>query len=402
MIVYNKSNYKIKLIFYIAMLSQFTSILRAIGLYNPSIIIQVIKVIVSLTFWIGFLIRFRRIKFNNVEWMLIIIPVLSAFFGLIKYGATRDFFSSVFNPLNFMIIISYIKNFYYIESKAFFEKMSNNMIIVLFISLLMYEIMPFIGYKVYTVGKTSVPFVLPLIFYISYSNKYRALITLFLLIIASKRGVILATFAALFLFFKTNKIVSKKTSRIMLISIFLFFIFILLYTSNYKNYSDIKFEGLVPLLSKIERLNPLSDRFNLMKDARVVEIISSVKGLDNFGEYLIGGGAGYTYEFEFSKTLDLDRHNTHFTPTSIMTKYGIVYMILIYYYILSTVKIAMKYRKVNNIIYLLGIYVFASMIYSFTAFTMYTEYINIVSIAMIRSFDVRVLNKLNDLQKCKS
>ena len=217
-----------------------------------------------------------------------------------------------------------------------------------------------------------------------------------LLVIASKRGVLMVLVFIFGCFLLFSKTVRRRNKFIGLISIMFIIVMITLYTSNINNIHNFHIIQMQPLLYKLHRMNPLGDNFGLYlsNDPRVNEVRSAFRYFD-FRTFLLGGGPGFTYDFfdVNSKLLEVNRHNTHFTPVSLLTKYGVIYVSIIYIYLLSVVFSNRKKFKSRNIYCVILLYIIGSIAYTFVSFGIYINYLMLAFIGLIKNYEENVCSE---------
>jgi hypothetical protein len=76
---------------------------------------------------------------------------------------------------------------------------------------------------------------------------------------------------------------------------------------------------------------------DLLSGGRISEIKSSTNSLSTL-DILFGKGPGYTYHFDglTAEHENSEYSNVHFTPVNFLTKYGLFFTVIIFYYLLST------------------------------------------------------------------
>lgn len=367
---------------------QILSVLRAATIYNTGYIQNYTQIGISLFIILIFMRNLRKIKMTPVEIVLLLVPIIYFLFGVMINGLNRDLFADTYTSASFIIIYIVFRNSRYILDEQTQLRIANIMFWGLLISTIIYTVFPLIGFRIFSVGRTSIQFILPLLTFLIFKKRGKFSLHLILLVLASKRGVLLAAGATIFIFGLMNKKI-KRTVRFGVVSLVLLLAFSITFitlepTRIYKMPVQTQ-----RMLMKTMYVNPLSEYNQLESDARIREIKYAMKPLIEKPIILLtGNGPGYTYEF-YSSSGELDddsRHNVHFSPVTIYTRYGLFYFIVFYWLISSTLVkslLKMKRKKVIPEYEMLILYVFASFINSFTAFTLYNEYIFIIFVAIL-------------------
>jgi hypothetical protein len=367
---------------------QILSILRATAIYNTSFLAIYSSLIVSLVMVYYSLIKIKNIKFNLVEIILLVIPLFYLLFGLLINNSYRDMASDTYNAMFFVILIVYMRSLKINFDKEMQIKFANWMFIGLSISTITYWVAPLVGVTVYSVGATSIFFIFPLIVFFLNKQQIKFLVVLVLLVLASKRGVLLGVFSILLVIGLGNKNIKPILRAIIVVSITMLFASILYITISPDRISQTP-EQLQPMLYKTMLVNPLSEYNRLEDDPRVREVIYAMKPLIENPVFLITGmGAGYTYEY-FSvddSLIQEDYHNVHFTPVTIFTRYGFIYTIVLYGYILSVIFINYKKLKRKKLSFentVLLFYLIGGLVNSFTAYTIYLDYLFVIALGIL-------------------
>ncbi|UCZ52948.1 hypothetical protein LGQ02_19545 [Bacillus shivajii] len=367
---------------------QILSILRATAIYNTSFLAVYSSLLISLVMVLFFMTKLNKVRFTVVEIILLFFPLIYFLFGFLINDSYRDLVADTYNALFFVMLIVYMRSQNINFDKELQIKFANWMFIGLVISTISYWVAPFIGFNVFSVGGTSIFFVFPLIVYLFNKQYLKFIIVLILLIIASKRGVLLGVLSVLLIVGFGNANMKPIVRALMVISVTMIFASIIFFTLSPDKFNQFP-ERIQPLLYKTMFVNPLSEYNRIESDARVREVIYAMKPLiDNPVLLITGMGAGYTYEyFSSDGTLIREAHkNVHFTPIAIFTRYGPIYTLIIYGYILSIIiinyrRLQRKKLSIENTILLF--YLIAGLINSFTAYTIYLDYLFIMALGIL-------------------
>src|SRR5690606_5750273 len=88
--------------------------------------------------------------------------------------------------------------------------------------------------------------------------------------------------------------------------------------------------------------------------------------------YLLGGGAGFTYDMYYMGEFRPNMHNTHFSPVSLVIRYGVPLTLL--FYILILISFSRLYNQLlyfqqeNKMARMMYYYCIGAFVFSFTAF----------------------------------
>lgn len=139
-------------------------------------------------------------------------------------------------------------------------------------------------------------------------------------------------------------------------AIFTFFVFIIAFKKKHLlkyilitliggvliNYMFVNFNDNVAvsrLIGTVEKFNESEGSIGAAEDvggSRAVEVELILKDMTGGLDYLLGKGLGYTYTFEFNNISKVNA-NAHFTPVAFLSKYGVIFTIFIYYFMLSII-----------------------------------------------------------------
>lgn len=379
---------------------QLVGILRSAAIYNTSFIANYSNALISLFLIVLFALNLKNIKLNLVEIILLFYPILHLLFGVIVNGISRHTVSDLYTAVFFAILIIFMRNTSFIFSKNLQVKFANWMFWGLLVSILSYKLAPLLGLRIYSVGIISIFSLYPLIVYFYNGNRLKLIITIILILLGGKRGVILSGLLAL-LFIGVGQKNIKKPIRIFVVLSAVVFIFSLFYMSiSPERISKLPSE-VQPMFYRMMHTNPFSEYNRIGTDARVLEVKGAMKPIvENPFYFLTGKGSGYAYEYidannEFVTLL----HNTHFSPVTILSRFGVVYTLALYFFIVKTIFIGLRKMRRNGLGFeskILLLYTIASFINSFTAFTLYIDYLFILSLGLLNNkniFDNKIILK---------
>lgn len=366
---------------------QIIGILRATAIYNTSYLANLSNVLLSLFGIILFMINLKRMKFKYSEIFLLLYPITNFIYGLFANGFNRNTLSHIFTSVFFAILLVYMRNINFDFKEKIEIKHANWMFWGLFTSIILYKIAPLVGVRVYSVGVISIYSLFPLIVYFQNRKKTKFLGVITLIILGGKRGVLLSGLLT-FLFVGLGHRSIKKSTRIgIILSGFIFLMGIFYITSSPIRVSYLPGQ-LQPMLYRMMYTNPFSEYNLIQSDVRVLEVKGAMTPIiENPVGFLLGRGVGYSYEyFDAQGNFVENLHNTHFSPVSILSRYGIVYTLVLYCLILKIIYlnfIKMRRKKLSKENQVLLIYAIASFINSFTVFTIYIDYLFIISLALL-------------------
>lgn len=368
---------------------QLVGILRATAIYNTSYLANLSNVIISLLVIVLFLLDFKNMKLKLVEVFLLIFPGMHSLYGLLINGLNRNTFSHLFTSTFFAVLLIYARNQRFVFTRKLQLKFANWMFWGLLISIISYKLAPLIGVKVYSVGIISIFMLFPMITFFNYKNKFKFILTIILLVLGGKRGVLLSGLLA-FVSVGLGQKSIKNSTRITVLVTASALSFSMFYMSMSPSRIMQLPDGIQPMFVRMMRTNPFSQYSSIDSDPRILEVKGAMAPLiENPLYILIGRGGGYSYEYlDATGNFVKELHNTHFSPVAILSRYGIIYTFILYFFILKTIYI--NYRKmIKNKLSLekqvLLIYVIASFINSFTAFTIYLDYLFILSLGLLNS-----------------
>ncbi|QED49191.1 hypothetical protein [Cytobacillus dafuensis] len=383
---FNMDSFIFNFILFSICFSQIISVFRAANIYNTSYIDIVINAVFLYIFLIMIIPRFIHLKFTYSLALMLVITVVSLAFGVIYNDFSRYIISDFINGISFVLLLVYIINSD-IEKRDF-HPLAKWLTISLSVSLLIYSLFPLIGIEILSVGKTSIMFLFPIVFYYTKKRYYLMVYNIVLILLASKRALLLS----LLITFIIVLIVDRKNNvfiRIILLTVFILcVIFLLFYTMTPERVFSLP-PFLHDLFYKFMIVNPFSAYSAIFEDYRILEIKNSLNDVKySFGLLFSGMGPGYVYDIftPRNELIEVGKHNSHFTPVSLLTKFGLVYVIILY---MNLIRVMFKslqalYSKVlddNEKIFCM--YVIAAFINSFTAFTFFIDYLFILCFGIL-------------------
>lgn len=367
----------------ILVLDPILSILRQVQIYNTA---QFVVLYGVLVFIIMLPHAFKKqFVFNDLLiWFFISALVIGTIKGLQNLhteGFIRNYFADTFNLIKAMFayhlgMIMYSNPF---ELPKPTKRIINTSIAVctLVTVFLVYAVNA--GYVQYLDGP-GYTLLLPYVVYIN-SNPYLTSLILSLVLLSTKRGAIVMAISLLLTALVLGSFKRKqfKNAKPYFKGIlFLFFLSIPFLQSAWvqkqvKTVADI-FEYKVLNLSELNSL----DRYQLdnLGGGRISEVESAIKAMGAH-DWLLGGGHGFSYHIKDYVETE-STHNVHFTPLSIVTRYGLLitaffYIVII---ILITKIIYTVYKNKNpQPIIIPLLYIIGALIYSFFAYSLMNDVI---------------------------
>lgn len=378
------------MIAYFIILMQILSPLRASAIFNTSYLSNVLRLIINLIFIIMVFLQSKKKIFslNSFDLIYLIIPVLALFYGAVYNGISRDWASDFFNAFSFYIIILYFKAHRDFFDKDLLFKMSRILLWGTVVSFFIYQLFILSGIRILSVGRLSQFILFPLSVYLIYGDK-RWIFIYILILIGQKRGVILSAFLLSLFYYAIVKRLSFKGlfAIIMATSVIVTLLFI---TSSPILIHELP-TNMQSVLFRFMRVNPFYEDVDYYSDARVREITGAIAVFKEHPlRVFFGNGNGYTYElYSGSVLVTSDRHNVHFTPVTLLTRYGIFYTLAFYLNIIWAIKRGIKYAnkggKQRPLYLVLTLYMFSFFVDSFTAFLPYVDYLAMICFGVLGS-----------------
>lgn len=309
-----------------------------------------------------FLLKFIKvIKINTIEFLLLSLVFISMFIGLINNDFSKSFITDFINPIYFIFkiclfrqvflkdeIIKFIKKNISIASKYLF----------IFSSLALMLFYIFSNYVEIYVGNglTTHPFLILSIL----SSSVFQIIMVFLIVLASGKRALLIS-SIILIIYSQIKIIKKIPLKFIIITSLFSFSIYSYFAIDFENYLAIgKYIWTYDKLVESEfDFNLDNEIINLASAGRLEEINAASREM-NFVDFIIGKGVGFKYDYvRLDGELVLNYNNTHFTPFGLIMKYGLIFFILLSYYIFKRLKNFSTYGFLNIF---LGLYVIVSLI----------------------------------------
>jgi hypothetical protein len=325
-----------------------------------------------------FLARSKKLKMTKIELILLLYPIIMIPWGLYNNKLDRHTFSEPVLIALFILTVVVFRSAK-VQNKTW-RFGANIMTLSLSLFLVLLFALNNLGVTIFSVAKTSIYFVFPALYYLFFNQTKKLFFTLILIILSTKRSLLIALPISIIVYFFDNPKFRDRTKVYLGVLLVFFFIFLLLFFSDSKlaNY----FPGhLNALYYKMALINPLSDIYDAAGDYRFLEVThsfnQSMQGVEN---YFFGMGPGFTYDvYKADGTLWFeDVYNTHFTYISILSKYGFGYLILLLIYLFNILKegfLAIRQNS-NPIISVLLCFYLCSLVETLTSYSLFINILN--------------------------
>lgn len=291
------------------------------------------------------LLNLNSFKLKKVEVVLILILFITIPVGLINNPIiSRRLVTDFLVPFIFILKIALIRHFLSKKKiyQFFTEVFISRFIWWNFFSAVFTLILFYIIRTIYPMYLGLTPQIYPLLIYsiLSSSNLFIA-ISLMIIFFSGKRSML---FGAIIIIL-TGQLRNLK-NRLRFIQFFFLIVVTVYFMFHYfeinKTTAFNKYKWTYEKLSE-NMYDP--DVLDLVTGGRVGEFNSILKNMEPF-DYVFGKGIGFTYKLEsFGYKNEENHSNAHFTPLSIISKYGLIFYIVIMGYVIKTL---IKSRKGKN------------------------------------------------------
>ena len=314
------------------------------------------------------LIRYIKIKY--IELFLLLLIFLSLIIGLINNDFSRSFIVDFINPIYFILKIALFRNFFSKDEVIKFVKenislASKYLFIFSFLTIILFYIFSTIDNLYVGNGLTTHPF---LILSILSGSIYQTILVFFIVIISGKRALLLSSI--FLIIFSQVKIVKKIPYKFLIIITVFSFSFYSYFSADLDEYLSLgKYIWTYDKLVESEfDFNLDNELINLASAGRLGEINAAVNKM-NFFDFIIGKGVGYKYDYiDLYGEIVQNYNNLHFTPIGLILKYGFLYFIFLFYYILKNLKNIANYGYLNIFFGLYLIALLVDMMFAFSIF----------------------------------
>jgi len=339
---------------------------------------QIQKLVIATFFFyalykfIGYILRTRGdIKVDATLLLLGAFNLISVIIAFMMQRNSIEIFKDFFVVTTAMLIYWLGRNYCTYDFNRTFSIMSKILLTAEIINVIFAYTLVGLGYDFYfSIGTIYVLF--PFSFYLIRKNYLAATVAGITVLLGAKAGVIISLAVLLTIYLVKNFKMFFRKSGVFFIVIVIFSILIL------QEYS-FRFSVLDKFLWKMEYYNPIGfitgERpYSELIDfgaGRVAEVyFSIVKSFEEQGLNFIffGGGAGFTYVVEYMQYV-AEVKNVHFSPVSLLTKYGLLAVILFYSKITSSLCFSYK----NNELLVISYFLLGSLVYTLAAYTVFTN-----------------------------
>lgn len=317
-------------------------------------------------------------KFNLRFKALEIVIILFVFIAFVKtltsisVPISRRTISDILNPVIFIFKISVFRSIFFYDTTILGSFVKKNSILFLastFVTVCLFFLISRIS-TIY-IGLTP-PIELP--YATSFLNGgFRSMLSSFLLIILSgKRSFLLAAILCFLYYY----FFLKRKNR--LIKIFILTSAIISLLSIVPLIKNLTNPAIQKYVYTIETISESDFDFNDEESVKLIDIVSGGRFSEIFGstnklsigDILLGKGPGFTYQ---NDGLNVEQENNeysnvHFTPVNFLTKYGLFFTVLIYYYLLSNLFISKELGNYSTLFKLMLFMYLVEMLFAFNIF----------------------------------
>lgn len=315
----------------------------------------------------------KKITIKKIEVFLILLLIISFAIGICNtLSISRRHLTDFTNPFFFILKIIVIRKFLSNDQtylNQFINQFSRQLFISGFISILIFYFLSRFKPMYAGITPTTHPFfIIGMI-----KNSVPILLSSFFVVLLSGKRALLLSSLIIFIIYQ---IVIKKKGKL----IFKFAL-IVVFGSILFSFLGLKMEGISALekykwtietiQENKENITLDSEILNVITAGRLEEVNGATKTMNTL-DYFVGKGVGFTYTYT-SEALDFENNeysNLHFTPLSIISKYGIIFFIILFIYITG---ILHGFKKFGNLSIFFGLYVLASLIDMLFAYTIFVD-----------------------------
>lgn len=310
------------------------------------------------------IIVFFGIKYvmNKTILFILLLLFINFIVGLLNENElTRRYITDFTNPFFFfskIFIFAFYWRFYD------FSKYVKYYLKVAFLGSII--LLPLTYYLFYNAGATRLsifpPMELPFSYFMQTGRAYFFLSFVVIILYGKRAQFIGAIFSLVLttLFFKKNEIIK-----------YTFIILIGIYGLNYltKEYSNnLAISRLITTVESFQESSNAEEGFEQISLGRTAEVEAIMAEMNDTSDYIFGKGLGFTYTLNFD-VIYKEYANAHFSPVSFLTKYGIIFVLFFYYFLLSVMLKRIKYYPAH---YLTAIgtclFVFAESFFAYSFF----------------------------------
>lgn len=323
-------------------------------------------------------LRFLRV--NQIEVLLILLLVFNIFVGIYHNNEfSRRWITDLSNPLFFIFKVTIIRM--YVEFSSLNLITFNNFIKNYANAFFIAGILQVVGFYILLLftpmylGLT--PIIYPkLIFSLIEKNNALFFASFLIIILGGKRAMLIGGL----LIITYYKSVIQKKAAIYAIALFVttivsFIAFDYFGEQIEQQESYSKYKVSYDVINSTDFSWSDMEMLDYVGGGRVGEVLSSTKALHNSFDWLFGIGAGFVYELESVAYGDRTQHsNAHFSPVSIITKYGLVFYIVFMVYVIYPLTISRKkWKKYSKLHIILLLFCIGALVDTFFAYTFFIE-----------------------------
>jgi len=296
---------------------------------------------------------------NKTITFLIILLIFSIVIGLLNGNEiSRRYITDLTNPFIFFSLIIIFSKYW--KNHDWTKYIKYYIIVTFWGSLLLLPVVYFLFIRA-GVGRLAIfpPMELPFAYYIQ-NGSGLLLLSFIIILLYGKRaqfGGAIATFLIFILAFRRNKVV--KYGIILIIGLVGTIILFNAFPDNL---------AIKRLTNSFEAFNNSGNDFNQVSAGRSDEIKALLDDMQ-FVDFFLGKGVGYTY-FQIINGEKKETANSHFSPLAFDSKYGIIFTVFIYWFVLS---LLLKYRPKSvdesyKIAWSMVLFIFLESFFSYALF----------------------------------
>lgn len=281
-------------------------------------------------------VNLKKIKLNTVELSLVILVLFSAIFGIINNEISRRYINDLLYPLFFVSKITIFRYFFLREgSTKFILKFLKKYALWMLMSSILLIIFFFIALLIKPMYAGLSPEIHPFLSTSLVTSSYLGVfLVLIIYIMSGKRAMLMA---ALGMFFYYWGIIRKKIALFILLITIIIAVIIYVIQASLIDLSALnKYVWTFQKLQKYGISNmEILDQIGGGRFGEITSILNSM----NWWDYIFGKGIGFTYLLESTGYGKVEEHaNAHFSPISIISKYGVLFFLFLSFYFISCFK----------------------------------------------------------------
>lgn len=330
------------------------------------------RIVIDITFLV---LAWRHILLRKIEVALIFMVLLSSVCAALpsimfsaEYSINR-FFNDISGPLLFLLKASALRALFLQQTSTLnIKKLSRALIILSVIQILIFV---YFSAQTGAYAGISLPINLPVAWYVGTFNHLGLVATLILIILSGKRSffISIAIVSALAIVLK-----GSRRNKIVLFVMMGAVVFSLMVIGNDKVNGTVTAANELLGMIEVHNIDLNSENFRsglyLLTAGRSEEFYGILSEMRPWS-WLIGLGPGFTYSYLHTDGIVDGYANSHFSPLSLTYKFGLVFAILFYSYITSTIRELLKIS--DSISFILGCALLLFILQSFFAFNLYVE-----------------------------